>query len=128
MLDFRLLIGAFVLGAAIIVAVVSSFDEGDISISSLGPRPGVATAAAPRLPPPPIAVPSNVIVIPAPIVVPVRTAKAGSQPPEITGSIAAGDEAASRRPRVAAKKKESEELFFNPLRVFFPLLFEGQAN
>lgn len=136
MLDFRLLIGAFALGVAFIGAVLFWVEEGDVSINSLGPRPGLATAAAPRVAAPPAAARPDRFVIPEPIAVPQRAAKEFVAAPEITGSLPAGAappaEAAPPpppRPRTVAKKKESSEEIplFNPFRLFFPR-GEGQSK
>ena len=122
MLDFRILFGAVLFAVAFMAAVLFWFDDRDVSIAAL-PRPTVEIAAAPRIEP--AALPSRAIVIPKPIF----------PPGEVTGSIdpAGGSvkEIASpqrERPRVAARKKDSEEVFVNPFQLFFQFLADANRN
>lgn len=118
MLDFRILLGAVLFAVAFMTAVLFWFDDRDVSIAAL-PRPTVEIAAAPRIEP--VALPSRTIVIPKPIF----------PPSEITGSIGSAKEIASpprERPRVATRKKDSEEVFVNPFQLFFQFLADAKSK
>lgn len=116
MLDFRILFGAIIFAVAFMAAVLFWFDDRDVSIAAL-PRPTVEIAAAPRVEP--VVLPSKAIVIPKPIF-PLG---------EITGSIdPAASSAPRQRPRIAARKKDSEDIFVNPFQLFFQFLADAKSK
>lgn len=109
MLNFRLLAATILLAAAYMAVIISSMG-GDISISGLGPRPAIATAAAPRPVPPPDRRDGQA-ALPEPVVLPDRAVR---PPPPVQ--------------RFAAQKKESADDLPNLLHVFLPLLFDREGN